>query len=191
MWLLLVVVAASTAACGASPSRSPSPASPAAAQPSASSPVQSGFPPGCGPIDLRDPTTGERVDLTGEWTGSGVLAGDGETAWLTQIGNCVYGTVIGGAFLGEPQPGTTLSNLSGRIGTDFRIGTDIVIVLQEAQFAFGTYSAMDMVIEWDDDGRIRLREDREPGERATRCIISTMECPAPVIWYRVGEATAS
>jgi hypothetical protein len=43
-----------------------------------------------------------------------------------------------------------------------------------------------MVIEWDDDGRIRLREDRETGEATGRCIDSRFECP-PVIWYRFDD----
>ena len=184
-WLIAILAALATA-CASEPAASPSlvpPTSPPAA------PV-SGLPLGCHPIDLRDPT-GERIDLTGEWTGSGILAGDQERAWLNQIGDCVYGSVMGGEFLGEPGPGATITNLSGRIGADFRIEADIAIVLQEAQFAFGEYSTMEMVIEWDADGRIRLREDREPGERASRCVIATFECPAPVIWYRVDEPPPS
>jgi len=150
-----------------------------------------GLPPECETIDLRTPA-GERIDLTGEWADSGgELAGMFERTWLNQIGDCVYGSVLGGAFVRDAElVEASLTNLSGRIGSDFRIEFEVVMVFQDTLFAFGEYSAMAMVIEWDDDGRIRLREDRDPGETASRCPQAALSCPAPVIWYRVDEPPA-
>jgi len=150
-----------------------------------------GLPPECETIDLRTPT-GERIDLTGEWAGSGGLAASTfERTWLNQIGDCVYGSVLGGAFVRDADSDASLTNLSGRLGSDFRIEFEVVMVFQDTQFAFGEYSAMVMVIEWDADGRIRLREDRDPGETASRCPQGSVACPAPVIWYRVDEPPVS
>ncbi|MGH2488495.1 MAG: hypothetical protein ACRDFR_02600 [Candidatus Limnocylindria bacterium] len=140
----------------------------------------------CPPIELRGPT-GDAIDLTGQWAGSGILAGDRETAWLQQIGDCVFGSVIGGDPVGDFQTGETITNLSGHLGADFTIDFEVVIVAQTGVFQMGEHSTMVVLVEWDDDGRIRLREDRQPGATAGRCIHSQFECPAPVIWYRLDE----
>jgi hypothetical protein len=170
------------AACTPAPTSSPS-----TVEPSAPAAPADGIPTGCQPIDLRSPT-GERILLTGVWEGTGVLAWEGETAWLHQIGDCVYGSAIGGEFFGEPGSEGTLTNLSGRVGSDFRIDFEIVIVSQPEIFAFGVYSTMEMLIEWEADGRMRLREDRTRGETAGRCVQMRFECPDPVIWYRVDDS---
>jgi hypothetical protein len=161
--------------------------SPSTVELSASAAAAGGVPTGCQPIDLRGPT-GERILLTGAWEGMGVLAWEGETAWLYQIGDCVYGSAIGGEFLGEPGSEGTLTNLRGRVGSDFRIDFEIVIVSQPEIFSLGVYSTMEMLIEWEADGRMRLREDRAPGETAGRCIQMQFECPDPVIWYRLDDS---
>ena len=178
-WLMVVLFGLATA-CGSPPAASPS-----TAEPSGSLAADRGLPPGCQVIDLRGPT-GERIDLTGEWAGTGFLAGHDETTWLIQVGDCVYGSVAGGEI--SRGPGRTVANLRGRVGADFVIGLEVVIVTQGDQALFGEYSAMEMLIEWDGEGRLRLREDREPGETAGRCIQSQFECPAPLIWYRVGDS---
>jgi hypothetical protein len=151
-----------------------------------------GLPPGCETIDLRSPS-GERIDLTGEWADSGGgLADTFERSWLNQIGDCVYGSVLGGAFVRDGDVEASLTNLSGSVGSDFRIEFEVVMVFQDTQFAFGEYSIMPMVIEWDADGRMRLREDREPGDAAGRCIyVPQLTCPSPVIWYRVDDGPPS
>jgi len=191
--LVVAVVMAALTACASAPAVPG--ASPSHAEPLPSVNPARGLPPGCETIDLRSPT-GERIDLTGEWAGSGGgLANTFERTWLNQIGDCVYGSVLGGAFVREAEFAefveASLTNLSGRIGSDFRIEFEVVMVFQDTQFAFGEYSAMAMVIEWDDDGRLRLREDREPGDRASRCVQANIGCPSPVIWYRVDEAPSS
>jgi len=188
----LLVAAAMTllTACASAPA-SPG-ASPSYAEPLASFNPGRGLPRGCETIDLRSPT-GERIDLTGEWADSGGgLADTFERSWLNQIGDCVYGSVLGGAFVRDGDVEASLTNLSGRVGSDFRIEFEVVMVFQDAQFAFGEYSIMPMVIEWDAEGRIRLREDREPGDVVSRCAQNPqITCPSPVIWYRVGEAPPS
>ena len=177
----MVAVIAALTACASAPA-APG-ASPSYAEPLPSLDPGRGLPPGCQTVDLRSPS-GERIDLTGEWAGTGFLVGDGEVAWLKEMGDCIYGSVAGD----WPFGGETIANLSGRARTDFRIGFEVVIVTQPATNPYGEYSTLVMVIEWDDDGRIRLREDRDPGETASRCPEGALSCPAPVIWYRVDEA---
>jgi hypothetical protein len=169
------------AACSSAPATSPS-----QAEPSASARVQGGIPPGCAPIDLRSPT-GERVDLTGEWTGSATLFNATEVVLLNEVGGCIYGSVTGS----DPDGSETVSTLSGRLSSDFTIEFEVVIVHQDAVFGFGEYTTMVMFIEWDDEGRIRLREDRAPGETAARCTQAAFECPVPVVWYRLDDSPPS
>ena len=127
------------------------------------------------PIDLRGPD-GERIDLTGEWAGSGVLTSDDEeVALLNQIGECVYGSVSG-----QDQDGArAVTNLTGQLQADFTMDVEVAIVLQTGVFSYGELSAMVMVVEWEDDGRLRLREVREPGERAERCVQQQLELLGP------------
>jgi hypothetical protein len=186
-WLVVALAGMSTA-CVASPSLTPS-----IAEPSATAPVQVGAPPGCEPVDLRGPD-GERVDLSGGWAGSGILAFAGdEVAVFNQIGSCVYGSVTG--LDGNVQGGVT--NLNGRISPDFTIGFEVVTVQPEPfgvgprPYGFAEHSTVVLVIEWDGEGRLRLREDREPGEIAERCVQPTLPCPDPVIWYPVEEGPTS
>ena len=187
--LVLAAVMAALTACASAPA-APS-AGPSNAEPSASLSPGLGLPPGCQTIDLRGPT-GERIDLTGEWAGSGQLANPIERAWLNQIGDCVYGSVLGGAFVRDTEVEASLTNLSGRVGPDFRIEFEVLLVFQDTRFAFGEFSDVAMVIEWDADGRMQLREDREPGDVAGRCIHSPQfPCPDPVIWYRVDDTPGS
>ncbi|MGH2484186.1 MAG: hypothetical protein ACRDE9_06995 [Candidatus Limnocylindria bacterium] len=178
-----MVVIGLVTACAPAPS-APG-ASPSPAEPVPSVNAARGLPPGCETIDLRSPT-GERVDLTGEWTGSSTLFNEAtEVTLMNELGGCVYGSVTGV----DPDGSETISNLSGHLSSDFTIEFDIVIVYQQTTFLlFGEYSSMVMLIEWDDQGRIRLREDREPGELAGRCTDSRFQCPLPVIWYRVDDA---
>jgi hypothetical protein len=154
------------------------------ADPSSSvSVTQAEFPSDCPPIDLRGPS-GELIDLTGEWAGSGVLAQDNEVALLNQIGECVYGSVSG---FDTDEDATAVTNLTGLLHPDFSMNVELAIVQQTGTFKFGELSAIVMVVEWDDAGRLRLREVRDPVQRAGRCIQLQFDCPAPVIWYRTDE----
>lgn len=183
---LLLAVVVSVIGC------QPTISSPSSAVPSSvGSPVGgAGLPPGCAPIDLRDPD-GVRVDLTGEWEGVDALAAPDERVWLQQIGDCLYGSVFGVFRPESDDPETFVVDLGGHVLTDFTVDLDVVFVYQDTVFPFGPYSTMEMIIEWDSDGRIRLREDRDVTERAGRCTSQELQCPRPVIWYRSGEAPAS
>lgn len=157
---------------------SPSPAVSTSAAPSPSADSAAFAHPDCPPIDLRSPD-GERVDLTGEWTGTPFFTDD-EVIFLNQIGDCVFGSVAGVNLDGT----RSIINLTGRLEPDFTMNVLVDVVLQEGQFGFGETSAMGMFVEWDEDARMRLREDREPGEQASRCVIDVFDCPAPLIWYQ-------
>ncbi|HEV7200094.1 MAG TPA: hypothetical protein VGO32_04750 [Candidatus Limnocylindria bacterium] len=139
---------------------------------------------------MRSPT-GDRVDLTGTWAGTGYLAGDDEVAWLLQLGDCVYGTVTSAEL--NSESGSEIarrSNLAGRVAADFKVDLDVIILDQPpGAFSFAEYTTMAMLIEWEEDGRIRLREDRERGVEAIRCrgvlCPGATTAPIPVIWYRL------
>jgi hypothetical protein len=185
VWLSVVLAGLSTA-CVGSPSPTPS------IGPSATAPAEARVPEGCEPVDLRGPD-GEAVDLSGSWAGSGILAINAdEVAILNQVGGCVYGSVTG--LDGIAQQG--LTNLIGRINPDFTIDIEVVTMKRPARdpvplYPFAEHSKVVMVIEWDEEGRLRLREDREPDETAERCIQPTLPCPDPVIWYPVEEGPTS
>lgn len=180
---LVVVLAGLCTACVASPSLTPS-----IAEPSATTTVQAGAPQGCEPVELRGPDGG-RVDLSGAWAGSGVLAIDAdEVAVFNQIGSCVYGSVTELDENGH----LALTNLSGRVNPDFTVALEVVAIetadpeaVGQIGFGLPEYRTVVMVIEWDAEGRLRLREDREPGEAADICTRAGASCPDPVIWYAV------
>lgn len=156
---------------------------------SAASPAAGGgLPPGCAPIDLRDPD-GARVELTGEWEAENPLTAPEEQVLLQQVGDCVWGTVHGVYRpASEEERETFVVNLGGDVAPAFTVDLEVVMVYQDARFPFAPYSTMAMFIEWDSDGRIRLREDRDPNERAGYCAAQPQfDCPPPVIWYRADD----
>ena len=176
LFLVAALLVGACSSSAAAPSSSPS------VEPS--SPTSGGLPPGCTNLVLYDPD-GDRIDLSGSWAGSGTLVGDtNEAAWLLQVGDCVFGTAVGTAGQFDDP---TIGNLTGHIASDLTIGLALAIVRQPDQFAFAPYSTLEAVVEWDADGRIRIREVRDEGQRAERCVIETFDCPAPITWYRVDE----
>jgi hypothetical protein len=185
VWLS-IVLAGLSAACVGWPPPTPS------IGPSATAPAQAGLPEGCEPLDLRGPD-GETVDLSGSWAGSGILAiSADEVVVLNQVGGCVYGSMTGPD--GNGQQAVTI--LVGRINPNFTIDFEVVTITRPARdpvfrYPFAESSTVVMVIEWDGEGRLRLREDREPGEIAERCVQPTLPCPDPVIWYPVEEGPTS
>jgi hypothetical protein len=147
--VMMAAVVAALVACQPTISSHASPTPSTAA----SSVVGDGLPPDCKPMNLRDPN-GRRVDLTGEWEGSGdgsdVLAVPDEQVWLQQIGDCLFGSVHGvypGAGGGDPE--TFVVDLGGGITPDFTVDLEVVFVHQDARFPFTPYSTMEMAIEWD------------------------------------------
>jgi hypothetical protein len=175
---------------GCSPTGTGGP-SPTVPPPPQSSTGGIGLPPDCEPLDLRDPS-GARVDLTGEWEAVDALVAPEERVWLQQIGDCLYGSVFGVYASGSSAPETFVVDVGGDVNPSFTIDLEVVMVYQDAVFDFATYSTAVMLIEWDADGRIRLREDREVTERAGWCAAQPQfDCPPPVIWYRAGEGPSS
>ena len=148
------------------------------------------LPTGCAPIDLQSPI-GERVDLGGVWVAvEGVLVDPLETAWLFQAGDCLYGSVMDTEFLRRTAGDRgALANLSGRLTSAFTIPTDVLILVHPPGVArMLSTSQMTLLIEWDADGRIRLREDRMEGEPAERCGDFVDACPDPLMLMREGDA---
>jgi hypothetical protein len=184
--VLIAVVA--VVACAPIGSSLPSSADPS---PPDTAPGGIGLPSDCEPINLLDPD-GQRVDLSGEWVGVDSLVAPEERVWLQQIGDCLYGSVMGVFRPPSDDPETYVVDLGGHLSTDFTVDLDVVFVHQDnVVFPFAAYSTMVLIIEWDADGRMRLREDRDVGERAGRCTATNLGCPPPVVWYRAGEAPAS
>ena len=129
------------------------------------------------------------MDLTGEWGGTGkVVLGYTERIWLSQLGNCVYGSVLGDLVLADSNPIEIITNLTGQISSGFEIGFDVDIVFHEGTEEV-EHSTMVVLIEWDDGGRLRLREDRAMGEHPARCPRDAFACPDPVVWYPVDAAS--
>lgn len=142
----------------------------------------------CEPLELRAPS-GVLVDLGGTWRASaGGLVVYPETAWLLQEGDCLTGSVMNDAFLsGDEGARGSLANVTGRISASFAILMKVAILeYPEGVAQMYELSEMTMLIEWDDAGRIRLREDREPGEQAERCP-PDFSCTAPLVLIPIGE----
>lgn len=155
----------------------------------------SGLPPACAPIDLRSPDGGV-VDLTGVWAGSSRIAGIAETAQLLQMGDCVYASVRGEnsiySIAGIETRAEILTILVGHLRPDFAVEFEVLVVSQPVWNGIAEYSSMVMLVDWDDaTGQILLREDREPGTMAQRCLVDREFCTVPVVWYRIAEAPSS
>lgn len=174
----------------------PSPSTPA---PSASAGSISGeLPTGCEPIDLRGPD-GRPIDLTGVWSGPpdsvGFYQSPNETTWLRQVGNCVWAAIMDAEFRSDPSyvgdfdlPAGNLGTFSGLITSGFVIEGDLVSIRHGSPMAPTIFVPIRMLIEFDTDGEIVLREDRDPSVLSPRCYGMTgMDpfCPAPVVLHRV------
>ena len=180
-------LAISVAGCASAPA-SPSPLP--SAQPSLSGGAVGLLPTGCEAIDLRSPT-GERVDLSGVWEGNGSLVDSDETFWLAQVGDCVYGSAMNPGFLSQAEDlFWTVANLQGHLTSDFRLPATAVILISHPPY-MAVASELTFLIEWDEEGRIHLREDREAGGVAARCRpLPLGNCPAPLILERVDDQVA-
>jgi hypothetical protein len=186
--MAVALIALNLVACQPS-SAEPSPSS----SPAGSAPPFSNLPVGCSPIDLRAPD-GSAVDLTGEWTGTSWFSGRsvGERTFILQLGDCVWVTVTDERFHAQPVPGEAiLGVLLGTLATDFSISGDLVTLLRDAQVGgFSdqqTYAAVHLLVEFDEDGQITIREDREPGVNGPRCTHPPSACPNPVELQRSSD----
>jgi hypothetical protein len=172
---------------------------PSAAERMPSSSSASGAPPfsnlpsGCSPIDLRGPN-GDAVDLTGEWTGTSWFSGRsvGERTFVLQQGDCVWITVTDERFHAQPVEGEAiLGVLLGTLATDFSVSGELVTLLRDAPVGgFSdqqTFAAVHLLVEFDEDGQITIRENREPGVSGPRCTHPPSACPNPVELQRASD----
>ncbi len=155
---------------GCMPSPSTSPSVQPSVSPSEATEV-SNLPPGCEPHNLRS-QTGERIQLDGTWIEDVDADELPLTWWIRTQGDCVWaaGTVddVGGA--GEGDTGT-VQTIRGRLGTDFVIDGEILKLGPFSSFdaARPIYSPIRLLVTFEDDGQIVLREDRVYGEQGPRC----------------------
>ena len=182
------VIALNVVACQPSDAEPTSPVS----SPSAAPPF-SNLPAGCSEVDLRAPD-GSAVDLSGEWTGTSWFSGRsvGERTFILQLGDCVWITITDERFHTQPVQGeSVLGVLLGTLATDSSISGDLVTVLRDAPVGgFSdqqTFAAVRLLVEFDEDGQITIREDREPGVSGPRCTQPPSACPNPVELLRVSD----
>jgi hypothetical protein len=139
------------------------------------------LPPGCEPIDLRDPN-GDRINLEGTWIHA--APGQEMTWWLRTEGNCVWGAGLIPRILtpGDDTAPHDIQSLNGHLGGDFVISGEI-LYLTGAEAPLRPYAPLRMLVEFDDGGGLVLREDRVAGVIGPRCPILEY-CPAPLVLER-------
>jgi len=104
--------------------------------------------------------------------------------WFRTLGDCIWGTGISDAytedaFLRRPD---FVQGLQGRVGNDFVIDGTIVLLGPLSSFALPQFFAeVRIIIDFDDDGQVILREDRTPGVQGPRCPDPISFCPAPLL----------
>ncbi len=121
------------------------------------------------------------MDLSGDWTGTEWFAesiGQERTS-IQQLGDCVWITITDASYRADPSAETgILGTLSGHVASDFMLAGDLVTLEGPA------YAPVRLIVEFDEDGRTRLREDREAGAEGPRCQ-DPRSCPDPVQLARV------
>ena len=146
-------------------------------------------PSGCEPIDLRSPA-GQTVDLNGIWIQDEKEGRRPAKWWIQTFGDCIWGSgtyddYTEVEFLARAD---SVQVLQGRIGNDFVIeGTIVLLGPSHAQIVvLQRHAEVRLLIEFDDDGQIMLREDRVPGVRGPRCPNPDGYCPLPLLLRPAG-----
>jgi hypothetical protein len=183
-WLRRALIATACVVAGCAPS-----AAPPTSVPPTEIPAEVGnLPSGCDPIDLRSPD-GQAVDLNGTWIQGGEGGRTAATWWIRTVGDCIWGTGIFDDYTegrGVDQP-DSVQGLQGRMGDDFVIDSTIVFLGPHPGRAILQYRAeVRIILDFDDDGQIILREDREPGVAGPRCPDPVNYCPPPLVLRRSG-----
>ena len=161
----------------------PSSAPPTSAPPTESAAAEVGnLPPGCQPIDLRSPA-GDAVELTGIWIQDADEGRQPSKWWIRAFGDCVWGSGIYDAYTeDEFFVAESVQVLLGRMGSDFVIDGAIALVGPHPDFATSeSFAEVRLLIEFDSEGEITLREDRAPGVQGARCPDPVGYCPAPLL----------
>jgi hypothetical protein len=176
---------------GCTPTNAPTPSIQASATASVAASSVGGPLTECEPIGLHDPS-GERISLDGGW--DEVPSPDRSnlmTWWIHTQGDCIWGAgQAEEVFTGIATSPDRVQSLSGRIGSDFTISGDIIWLGPVPPGSVGSpirYSPLRMFIQFDDDGRVLLREDREAGVRGSRCPDPASFCPAPLLLERADQ----
>jgi hypothetical protein len=139
-------------------------------------PLEAGnLPPGCEPINLRAPG-GERLELDGTWKSETHNVTLPETWWIRTLGDCLWGAgAVGGVdradLFDSLDPGR-IQTLRGTIGHDFAVEGEILRLGTPSSFDASRpiYSPLRLLIQFEDDGALILREDRVFGQPAPFCI---------------------
>jgi hypothetical protein len=177
-WLRRALIATACVVAGCTPS-----AAPQTSVPPTETPAEVGnLPSGCEPIDLRS-TTGEAVELTGIWIQDETEGRLPVTWWIRTLGDCVWGTGVYDEYTDDEflARAESVQVLQGRVGNDFVIEGTIVLLGPHPAFAVLRYLAeVRLLIEFDADGQVILREDRIPGVQGPRCPDPVGYCPAPL-----------
>jgi hypothetical protein len=173
---------------GCTLTNAPAPSIPPSATATVAASAAGGPVPDCQPSELRDPS-GARISLDGSW--DEVPSPDRSnlmTWWIHTRGDCVWGAgQAEEVFTGIATSPDRVQSLSGRIGSDFTISGEVIWLGPTPPGSIGSpirYAPLRMFIEFDDTGRILLREDRESGVRGPRCPDPASFCPAPLLLER-------
>jgi hypothetical protein len=147
------------------------------------------LPPGCESLALRSPV-GEDVDLTGIWIQDANEGREPSKWWIRTFGDCIWGNGIYDVYTEDEglARSASVQVLQGRVGTDFVIDGTVVLLgpgspsLTVPQFI----AEVRIIIDFDDDGQIMLREDRVPGVQGPRCPNPLGYCPLPLLLRPAG-----
>ena len=152
----------------------------------------------CASTELRL-STGEIVDLNGEWGGGTwftIPPSTGERTFILQEGACVWISISDDQFRESPTTSRSLlAQFFGHIDADFSVSGDLVTLFRWVDpFYYGDQAEVApirLLIEDDpDNGQLRIREDRVQGIQGPRCTSPEFFCPYPTILYRVSDLPA-
>jgi hypothetical protein len=106
----------------------------------------------------------------------------------------VWITVTDERYHAQPVQGESiLGVLFGSLATDSSISGDLVTILRDRPVGgFSdqqTYAAVKLLVQFDEDGQITIREDRDPGVSGPRCTHPPSACPNPVELHRAEGET--
>ena len=184
-WLRRALIGAALMVAACTSSSAP----PTSAPPTESAAAEVGnLPPGCQPIDLRSPA-GDAVELTGIWIQDADEGRQPSKWWIRAFGDCVWGSGIYDAYTEDEffARADSVQVLLGRMGSDFVIDGAIALVGPHPDFGTSeSFAEVRIIIDFDDDGQIMLREDRVPGVQGPRCPDAVGYCPLPLLLRPAG-----